>query len=166
MSAFDQTLTYFDLKWQQSYGECLAAWIVNTAHAETLPSDKASTLRKLACFCTPDVCTLEGKNLIFIDVKPFNAAKHICTAIFKSRGIYSHVRGEKGVQATTTPYTWSEMDTGQRNGFARAIWMDRDTLGGNAAPFPTHIQELLCRLADAPHPNELKKLLDQQQQSG
>ncbi len=160
MNEFEQTKMFYDQKWHQSYGECVSPWIINAAQAQEVASEKATALRRIASFCTPDVCARKGNDLVFSSAKAYAAAKHTCVSTLAAIGVKMHLHS---VPQSKPDYTWKDMTHQQQVSFAKAIWAQRPVQGHHSfAPFADYVQHSLCRTAGAPSPAELKTLLEKE----
>lgn len=151
---FIDTRRYFDTIWQDRYGFAMHDWLVNGANGD------AKELRRMACFLTPDRVYYENGYLIFQDSPLGNQAKQIMAGSFpqtlQAAGLKVHE------QQPPPAVTWDMMPHNERMGFAKAIWYKRDYVGRGDKPketFEPYVQEALCRMKQAPNPQELLAFL-------
>jgi len=142
----DSAKRYFDSIWRQKYDCAMDDWIVNM-------SKNPQQLRLLACFATPNVCELRGKMLVFKDNLLARQAKELWQSNFittlQDLGLSIYKEPPE-----KPPKKWHEMDDRRKMGFAKAIWMKR-----GLTHFDYSIQSVLCRVSEAPRPEDLKELL-------
>ena len=147
------TKQHFDKLWLEKYNQPLSEWIVNNEKA----NDK--NIRRLACFATPKNCEMRGNALFFYDTCEAKQAK----------GLFKHNYADTLIDYKITiyeppadyvSYRWENLTPSQKMGFAKAIWRNRPVIGANDRPFDPKIQEMLCRIAGAPSPEQLKTMLD------
>lgn len=152
----EQAKRYFDSLWRQKYDCALHDWVVNIVKTP-------HQLRLLACFATPEICELKGRHLVFKKNLHGIQAKGLWKSNFitylQDMGLSIYEEPEE------KPLKWKDMDERKRFGFAKAIWAKRDYIGREIRGepkihFADHLQETLCRIAEAPSPDDLKKLLE------
>lgn len=161
-SSFEKTKRFFDGQWREKFGGALPDWIVNL-------SKTPDHIRLLACFATPDVCRLEGNKLVFFvrDSGVIGSRARQCKQLWE--GNFITTLQDVGLSVFQEPeekaLKWDDMDSRQKMGFAKAIWIKRDFIGREIRglekiPFESEIQFKICRLAGAPHPNYMKTMLE------
>jgi len=161
-SSFEQAKCFHDAKWRNRFGHPLHDWIVNISKTH-------DHIHFFGHFLTPDLCHLEGKTIMFYDDESSpvkiraRQAKQLC------RSNLMQVLHDNDIAIYEEPQEkslkWDEMDAQKKIGFAKAIWAKRDFVGREVRglekiPFEPWVQEMLCRMGGAPHPNSLKLLLE------